>query len=161
MFSSEILALGGKLHSHKVLSYISLKLPRVWANLLWRGEATLGAIIFPSKQAVICALLASWGRKKEYQFEKGSFSETIIFHTQSHTATAILPILNIIIYSKPTAAGDTRWASRLWTAATTSRHRAPRTHIRWVNWVIFQHSKMSFPIWNRLQRENFPLTFST
>ena len=108
MFSSEILALGGKLHSHKVLSYISLKLPRVWANLLWRGEATLGAIIFPSKQAVICALLASWGRKKEYQFEKGSFSETIIFHTQSHTATAILPILNIIIYSKPTVAGDTR-----------------------------------------------------
>ena len=67
MFSSEILALGGKLHSHKVLSYISLKLPRVWANLLWRGEATLGAKIFPSKQAIICALLAPWGREKEYQ----------------------------------------------------------------------------------------------
>lgn len=135
MFSSEILALGGKLHSHKVLSYISLKLPRVWANLLWRGEATLGAKIFPSKQAVICALLASWGREKEYQSMKGSFSwNNHLSHTFSHTywyPTDILLILIIINYSKHTVAGDTRWASRLWTAATTSRHRAPRTHIRW------------------------------
>ena len=109
MFSSEILALGGKLHSHKVLSYISLKLPRVWANLLWRGEATLGAKIFPSHQNKPL-FVHYWhlGEERRNISLKGSFSKTIIFHTQSHTPTDILPILIIMIYSKHTVAGDTR-----------------------------------------------------
>ena len=150
MFSSEILALGGKLHSHKVLSYISLKLPRVWANLLWRGEATLGAKIFPSKQAVICALLASWGREKEYQSMKGSFSwNNHLSHTVSHTYChpphpnfhdlqqtycgrgyeMSQPIMNGGYYFSPSGTPYTYQVG----------HR------------IFQHSKMSFPIWNSLQ----------
>ena len=152
MFSSEILALGGKLHSHKVLSYISLKLPRVWANLLWRGEATLGAKFFHQNKPLFVHYWHLGEERRNISRDEGKFFwNNHLSHTVSHSNChpphpnyhdlqqtycgrgyeMSQPIMNGGYYFSP--------------SGTPYTYQVP------ANWVIFQHSKMSFPIWNRLQ----------